>query len=83
MGFGELWSTIPGAQIFDSGYFTHFFLEVTKFSTIRSLAKSHLFPEFCELWSGVVRYHAATCISPSLMHLFCYFLLFFTFVIVC
>ena len=40
-----------------------------KFGSIRSLDIRRLFPEFGELWSGVPRYHAATCISPSLMHL--------------
>jgi len=33
------------------------------------LAIRHVFPKFGELWSGVPRYHIATCNSPSLMHL--------------
>jgi len=35
------------------------------------LAIRHLFPKFGELWSGVPRYHMATCNSLSLMHLLC------------
>jgi len=39
----------------------------TKFG---SFANRYLFPEFAELWSArLTRYHAATCVSPSLMHL--------------
>jgi len=42
----------------------------TKFGRVRDLANWYLFSEFPELWSRVPRYHVATCISPSLMHLF-------------
>jgi len=47
-----------------------------KFDRISGPANRQLFPEFGELWAGVPRYHAATCISHSLMHLL---LLTFTF----
>jgi len=43
---------------------------VAKFSSARDLVIGHLFSEFDELWSGVLQYHVATCISHSLMHLF-------------
>ena len=42
----------------------------TTFRNVGVLARRHLFPEFGEL------YHAATCISPSLMHLFAYLVFF-------
>jgi len=47
------------AQIFLSGYFDKI-LPIETYS-----------PNFVNFRSGVARYHAATCISPSLMHL-CY-----------
>jgi len=81
-GLKRFWWTLVhffGSTNYRQRIFCTLLLEMTKFSTIMGLAKSHLFPEFCELWSGVLRYHAATCISPSLMHLFCYFLVFFYF----
>jgi len=40
-----------------------------KFGTVGGL---HLFSEFRELWSGGPAIPCATCISPSLMHLFIY-----------
>jgi len=45
-GFGGLWSTFPGPQIFDSGYLARFSSEGDE---IWSLANGHLFPEFREL----------------------------------
>jgi len=42
------------------------------------MANVHLFPEFGELWFAAQRYHAATCISPSLKHLSSYFYCLFT-----
>jgi len=41
----------------------------TKFGNVGGLPNQDSFPKFRELWSGVPWYHAATCISPSLIHL--------------
>jgi len=41
-----------GAQIFDSGYYAHFFLEGDEIGTIRDVANWLLFPKFRKLWSG-------------------------------
>jgi len=44
-----------------------------KFGSVRGITNRHLCLEFRELWSaGVPRYHAATCISLSLLHLSTY-----------
>ena len=43
---------------------------VTKFGTIRGLVNRQLFPNFVNFGPKVSRYRAATCIRPSVMHLF-------------
>jgi len=45
----------------------------TKVGSIRGLANGHLFPEFGVLCPEVRPYHAATCVSPSLMHVSIFF----------
>ena len=72
--FSELWPTFPGrggvVKIWESGYLAELLLERHKIGRVRVLASWQLFPEFHELWSGFPRYLAATCVSPSLVHLF-------------
>jgi len=75
--FGELRSSLSAAQIFDSGYLAHFrYLaellserDENRQGRVRGLANQQLCHEFRELMFWVARYHAATFISPSMMHL--------------
>jgi len=62
--------------MFDSGYPGHFLSEREENGKVRCLANLHLFPRIsCEnVGPGDRRYHAATCVSPSLMHLLLFML---------
>ena len=76
--FGEFWSTFSKAQIFDRGYLGHFLSECHKIlHGYGSWPIDISFPNFVNFDSGVRRCHAATCISPSLMHLLIYYLVFY------
>ena len=68
--FGELWSIFGEQKFLTVNISYTSCCGATKYDRVRDLANWYLFSEFPELWSGVPRYHVATCISPSMMHLF-------------
>jgi len=63
---GELWPTFPGEKFFHNGYLAHFLLEHDKIWLCQGFGQLSLTPQI--LWT-LFRGHAATCISPLLMHL--------------
>jgi len=56
-------------KTFPQWYIAHFCRSATKFGRVRGLANQNLFPNFANIGRWVPWYHAATCISPSLIHL--------------
>ena len=67
--FGELSSSFT-PNIFESVYLAHFFVGARRnLTSLGVWLIETYFPNFVNFGPGVPRYHAATCISSSLMHL--------------
>jgi len=65
----DLRSTFPGATFFHNGNIAHFCRSATKFGNVGSLANRKFVPNFKNFDPGFPLYSAATCISPSVIHL--------------